>query len=80
VTESWFDITCPLTVWESRLRRAAGESGYRGDFIAEWLHDSLFIDASAWELTVLYSVFGALVLLTFLLVPPRIRRRTPRSS
>jgi hypothetical protein len=75
VAESWWEITCPLTVWESRLRRAAGDSGYQGDFIANWLHELLFIDATPQTLTILYSLFGGLVVLTLCLVPPRIPRR-----
>jgi hypothetical protein len=58
-----------------RLRRAAGDSGYQGDFIANWLHELLFIDATPQTLTILYSLFGGLVVLTLCLVPPRIPRR-----
>lgn len=29
--------TCPLTPWENRLRRAAGESGYPGGFVEHYL-------------------------------------------
>lgn len=79
VAESWWEITCPLTVWESRLRRDAGESGYRGDFIAGWLHELLFIDLSPWAFTVVYTLFGGLVLLTFFLVPPRSPRHTTKN-
>jgi len=28
---------CPLTPWENRLRRAAGESGYPGGFVEHYL-------------------------------------------
>lgn len=75
VTEAWWDITCPLTVWESRFRRAAGGTGYRGDFIATVLHDTLFVEAPPWAFTAVYSGFGALVLLTLFLVPPKSPRR-----
>lgn len=80
VGESWCDITCPLTVWESRFRRAAGESGYRGDFIAGLLHDTLFIEAPPWVFTMVYSLFGLLVLLTLFLVPPELKRRRERAG
>lgn len=75
VAESWCDITCPLTVWESHLRRAAGETGYQGDFIADWLHETLFIELPPWAFTLTYSLFGVLVVLTLCLVPPRSPRR-----
>lgn len=29
--------TCPLTPLENRLRAAAGEAGYTGDFLAHWV-------------------------------------------
>ena len=75
VAEAWLGITCPLTVWEKNLRRLAGETTYRGDFIANLIHELLFYDAPPWVFTVAYSLFGLLALLTFLLAPPRRRRR-----
>jgi hypothetical protein len=74
VLESWLGITCPLTTWERQLRAASGEESYTGDFIARWLHDLLFFEAEPWVFTLCYSVFGAVVLLTLVLAPPRRRR------
>lgn len=70
VAESWVGITCPLTTWERWLRRQAGEATYHGDFIANWVHELLFIDAPAWVFTAAYTGFGLLVVLTFVLAPP----------
>jgi hypothetical protein len=70
VAESWVGITCPLTIWEQWLRQQAGEATYRGDFIANVVHELLFIDAPAWVFTITYTLFGLLVVLTFVLVPP----------
>ena len=75
VAEALLGITCPLTIWEKALRARAGQSSYRGDFIANLIHELLFYDAPPWVFTVCYSLFGLLVLLTFLLAPPRWRRR-----
>jgi len=36
--------TCPLTPLENRLRRAGGESTYRGDFIAHYVLPALYPD------------------------------------
>ncbi|RMF97824.1 MAG: DUF2784 family protein, partial [Gammaproteobacteria bacterium] len=36
VLQAWLGWLCPLTTWESRLRRLAGEAGYRQGFIADW--------------------------------------------
>lgn len=75
VLESWAGITCPLTTWEKQLRKLAGQESYQGDFIADWVHDALFIQAEPWVFTVCYSLFGGLVLLALFLIPPRWRSR-----
>jgi len=72
VAETVLGVTCPLTTWENSLRRLAGGETYDGDFIAEWLHDLLFLDGPPWMFTLAYLGFGAAVLLTFLLAPPRL--------
>ncbi|MFO0868638.1 MAG: DUF2784 domain-containing protein [Pirellulales bacterium] len=72
VAEAWWGVVCPLTTWERQLRERAGEETYEGDFIANTVHELLFIEAPPWVFTAGYSAFGALVLLTFLLAPPRL--------
>ena len=74
VLEAWVGITCPLTNWEQDLRAAAGQETYQGDFIANWFHDAMFFDAPPWVFTFCYTAFGALVLATLVLVPPRWRK------
>ena len=74
VAESLWGVTCPLTVWEQRLRNLAGQASYRGDFLATWVHDLMFFDAEPWVFTLCYCSFGAVVALSWLLVPPRFRR------
>jgi len=74
VGEAWAGITCPLTVWEHQLRDAAGQQSYQGAFVANLVHDLLFFDAEPWVFTLLYTVFGLLVVASFLLAPPRWRR------
>lgn len=71
VLEAQFGITCPLTTWEQRLRALAGQESYRGDFIANLVHDILFFDAEPWVFTLCYTLFGLVVAATFWLVPPR---------
>jgi Protein of Unknown function (DUF2784) len=70
VAESWRGLVCPLTEWESRLRVAAGGSAYADSFIQHWLHEILFYDFPPWVFTVAYTVFGILVLIAWLRVPP----------
>ncbi len=74
VAESLCGVTCPLTVWEQRLRDLARQASYRGDFIATWVHDLLFFDVEPSAFTLFYCSFGAAVVLTWILVPPRLRR------
>lgn len=71
VAEAWLGITCPLTTWEHQLRELAGDKVYQGAFVAKLVHDWLFYDLPPWMFTVIYSLFGGGVLLTFWLAPPR---------
>lgn len=70
VGEAWVGITCPLTTWEQWLRERAGDASYRGAFLANLVHDLLFYEASPWAFTVIYTVFGVLVVGSFVLAPP----------
>lgn len=79
VAEAWCGITCPLTTWEQNLRRLAGQQAYRGDFIANFLHEVLFFDAPDWVFTLCYTAFGLLIAATFILAPPR-RLKRDRSN
>jgi hypothetical protein len=71
VMQAWAGIRCPLTVWESALRRAGGEYGYPDGFIAYYVHQAIFYDAPLWVFTVAYTLFGLAVVISFWLVPPR---------
>ena len=71
VGQAWVGVICPLTEWENMLRAKAGEATYTGGFIAHWLHALLFYEAPSWVFTLCYTVFGCLVLATFVLGPPR---------
>ena len=74
VAEAWCGIVCPLTTWEQSLRDRAGEQTYRGAFVANLVHNYLFYDAPPWVFTVIYTLFGAAVVLTFIAAPPKWRR------
>jgi Protein of Unknown function (DUF2784) len=75
VVEAWAGITCPLTTWEYQFRELAGDQKYQGAFFANLVHDWLFFDLDPLVFTVLYSAFGALVAASFVLAPPRWKRR-----
>jgi hypothetical protein len=74
VFQAWLGVMCPLTVWEQQLRKKAGQQTYQGDFIANWVHDTLFFEAAPWVFTLCYTLFGGLVLATLFLVKPRWRK------
>lgn len=70
VFEAWAGIMCPLTTWESYLRELAQQQTYTGSFVANLVHEWLFYDLPPWVFTILYSLFGLLVLVSFLVAPP----------
>ncbi len=71
VAEAWLGVTCPLTVFESRLRLAAGGYPYAKSFLGYWVDRLLFYSAPEWVFTAVYSAFALLVLITFVAYPPR---------
>ena len=81
VVESLLAITCPLTTLENYLRGLAGQTVRDGSFVGRVAHDLLFIEATPAMFQLLYCGFGGLVLLTLLLIPPRLgksqRQGTP---
>ena len=79
VFESWAGIVCPLTTLEQWLRVRAGQVAYEGDFIAYWLTRGLFFTAPAWVFLAAYSVFGLLVIGSWIWLPPQ-RRAAARSG
>jgi hypothetical protein len=81
VGQSWAGIMCPLTTLEQALRRQAGQVSYEGDFIAYWLSKLLFFQAPPWVFIVVYTIFGALVLLGMVFVRPKsLRQRSLTQS
>ena len=67
VLQAWFGQICPLTIWENELRRLAGQPGYAETFVQHWLHEILFYEAEPWIFTSIYTSFGVLVVLVWIL-------------
>ena len=74
VLESWLGARCPLTVLENNLRRLAGDTPPELNFIGYWLGRLLFYAGPAWLFTLLYTLFAALVIASWLQYPPRRHR------
>jgi hypothetical protein len=67
-------IACPLTTWEQELRERAGQTVSDVTFVGRLLDQLLFIHGVEAVLPYVHMGFGLLVLLTFLLAPPRLPR------
>lgn len=74
--ETVLSIFCPLTEWESQLRLAAGQNPYAPQgFIATWVQRLLYYRWPDWVFTLIYLVFFAFIILTFVLIPPRKKQK-----
>jgi hypothetical protein len=71
-----FGMFCPLTEWEYRLRQLAGQNVEEQiSFVARIVRMIIFYNLPAWVFTIAYILFGVIVLLTFIFVPPGFKRR-----
>ena len=70
VMQAWVGVLCPLTIWEMQLRTLAGDTTYSGSFIAHWLETLLYYQAPSWVFTLVYTVFGAFVAISWIFVRP----------
>lgn len=70
VVQQWLGAWCPLTLWESELRRKGGGGGYEVGFIEYWLNTLLYYSAPAWVFTLVYTAFGLAVAAAFFYYPP----------
>jgi polyferredoxin len=70
VAESWLGVACPLTTLEMWLRAKARATPYGGSFIEHWVQRLLYYDAPSWVFVLGYSIFGLLVVATWLHFPP----------
>lgn len=71
VALSWAGRLCPLTTLERSLRTQAGSAVYTGSFLAYWLSRLIYYQAPQWVFTLIYTVFGLVVLWAWIWVRPR---------
>ena len=74
VAQAWFGAVCPLTSLEMWLRANARAAAYRGSFIEHWLQRILYYEAPDWAFTLVYTLFGLLVGVTWWRFPPVSKR------
>ena len=73
---SWAGGICPLTPLENALRRAAGQAGYEGGFVDQYLLRLIYPEGMTREWQIGAGVFVALLnLLVYALLLRRHRRR-----
>ena len=77
VVQTWLGQLCPMTIWEQQLRAAAGQHMHSQSFIEFWLSRILFYDLPWWVFVAAYTLFGALVVLTWWRLPPTRKRVKP---
>ena len=70
-----FKTRCPLTVWELGLRSLAGQPVSEATLIGRLMNYLLFIMVPGWMAQLIYIGFALAIVLTFVLAPPRLRRR-----
>ncbi|MCX7818115.1 MAG: DUF2784 domain-containing protein [Kiritimatiellae bacterium] len=68
--EAWLGLPCPLTVWEDRLRRVAGQPGYQRSFLYDWIGRFIYFDASPITFAIAYTLFGLIIVASWRLIPP----------
>ena len=68
--QSILGYACPLTVWEDRLRGAAGEPA----FVARWLRRAIYYDFPDWLFTLAYVAFALALAFTWRAIPPHARK------
>jgi hypothetical protein len=62
VAKAWFDVRCPLTMLENRLRSQAAAAGEHSlDAVAVWSHRLIFYGISNRQFTAAATVLAALV-------------------
>ena len=74
--ESLGHLMCPLTTWENQLRVLAGQPEEGDSFVARLLNNVMFcndIGYSHWIFKSSYVSFAAIVVMTFVIAPPRRR-------
>ena len=82
ITVEFTGWICPLTPWEIQLRRLAGEEGYTGSFIEQYLIPIIYPSGLNREIQMLLvsTVLIVNLSLYILILIKRRKRKTPENS
>jgi len=69
--EALMGVNCPLTVLEFKLRYALNLSEEKVSFIGAIVDSLLYYNAPGWLFTIIYTAFAILVVITFIIAPPK---------
>lgn len=76
VVQAWLGSLCPLTILEMWLREQTGGVGvYEESFIQYWLQRLLYYDFPLWVFALAYTLFGLVVVIAWVRVPPEKNER-----
>jgi hypothetical protein len=79
--EEVIGMRCPLTEWEEHFRTRAGQPVSGETFLSRLMHDLIFIDfEQKWVYAAIHIGCAAVVLLTFVIWPPRWPFRKPEMT
>ncbi len=68
-------VLCPLTIWEYRLREAAGQHAeWDITFVGRLLRSVIYYEFPEWFFLLLYIGFAGLVVATLIIFPPKRKR------
>lgn len=70
VAQVWLGVLCPLTTLEMWLRKQSGDVYYNESFIQHWLQMLLFYDLPNRVFIVAYTIFGLVVVASWVIYPP----------
>jgi hypothetical protein len=79
--EEVIGMRCPLTEWEEHFRTQAGQPVSGETFLSRLMHNLIFIDfEQKWMYAAIHIGCAAVVLLTFVIWPPRWPFRKPERT
>ena len=68
---AWVGKICPLIIWENEMLETAGGDVYPGTFVGYYLQKVIYYDFPIWVFAIIYTLFAALVLISWIIWPPR---------